>query len=259
MEEKKFELTDETREWHGHTLHRIKALKKFGNVKKGDLGGFIEKEDNLSQDGNCWIYDDAKVYDNAIVYDDAQVICGAQIYGWAHVYDNALVCGGAIIAEFAQVYGNAGIGGYAKVYGHAEIFDNAQVYENTEVYGNAQIYGNAIVYNNATVCGDVYVNDSVKVYGHAKVSDNGDLDGGLNISGDSEVRKTSDYMAFKLNLDSNEWLTWTKSNNIWQSESFYGTGDELIKRAYNDSKESGKKYEALINMVKQINDGRKEI
>lgn len=223
MEEKKFELTDETREWHGHTLHRIKALKKFGNVKKGDLGGFIEKEDNLSQDGNCWIYDDAKVYDDAEVFDDAKVF------------------------DHAEVNENA------KVYDSANIFDNAHI------CGNAQIYGNAIVYNNATVCGDVYVNDSVKVYGHAKVSDNGDLDGGLNISGDSEVRKTSDYMAFKLNLDSNEWLTWTKSNNIWQSESFYGTGDELIKRAYNDSKESGKKYEALINMVKQINDGRKEI
>ena len=199
MEEKKFELTDETREGYDCTLYRIKALKYFSDVKKGELGGFVEKEDNLSQDGNCWVYNDAKV------------------------------------------------------------FDEAKVFGNARVYGHAQIYGNAIVYNNATVCGDVYVNDSVKVYGHAKVSDNGDLDGGLNISGDSEVRKTSDYMAFKLNLDSNEWLTWTKSNNIWQSESFYGTGDELIKRAYNDSKESGKKYEALINMVKQINDGRKEI
>ena len=238
---KKYELTDETIMVNGHILHRIKALKDFADVNEGDLGGFVESEDNLSQDGNCWIYDEAKVFDNA------------------YIFGNSMVCEDAIIAEFAQVYGNAGIGGYAKVYGHAEIFDNAQVSDDAKVYGHAQIYGNAIVYNNATVCGDVYVNDSVKVYGHAKVSDNGDLDGGLNISGDSEVRKTSDYMAFKLNLDSNEWLTWTKSNNIWQSESFYGTGDELIKRAYNDSKESGKKYEALINMVKQINDGRKEI
>lgn len=43
-------------------LYRIQALKKFAIVKAGDKGGFIEKESNLSQDGNCWIYDNAKVY-----------------------------------------------------------------------------------------------------------------------------------------------------------------------------------------------------
>ena len=28
-------------------LHRIEALRDFGDVKKGDLGGWIEKEENL--------------------------------------------------------------------------------------------------------------------------------------------------------------------------------------------------------------------
>ena len=53
MEENKYELTDETFWLLTHKLHRIKALKDFGDVKKGDLGGWIEKESNLSQDGNC--------------------------------------------------------------------------------------------------------------------------------------------------------------------------------------------------------------
>ena len=47
----KYELTKESK----GNLFRIKALKDFGNVKKGDLGGFIEKTDNLSQEGNCWV------------------------------------------------------------------------------------------------------------------------------------------------------------------------------------------------------------
>ncbi|EJF84065.1 hypothetical protein MCU_00733 [Bartonella elizabethae Re6043vi] len=38
--EKKYELTDETIEVDGHTLHRIRALKDFGDLKTGDLGGF---------------------------------------------------------------------------------------------------------------------------------------------------------------------------------------------------------------------------
>ena len=53
--EKKYKLTEETINVYGITLYRIEALKDFGNVKKGDKGGFIEKEDNLSQYRNCWI------------------------------------------------------------------------------------------------------------------------------------------------------------------------------------------------------------
>ena len=44
---KKFELTSETIIFLGKTLFRIKALIDFGNVKSGDLGGFVEKEENL--------------------------------------------------------------------------------------------------------------------------------------------------------------------------------------------------------------------
>lgn len=50
--EKKYELTEDTLEIDGHILHRIKALKDFGDVKKGDLGGFVEKESNLAQEGD---------------------------------------------------------------------------------------------------------------------------------------------------------------------------------------------------------------
>ena len=87
--DKKYELTDETKEYHGNTLHRIKALRDFGYVKKDDLGGWIEKEDNLSHEGDCWIYGNARVYDYARVYGNA-IVCDN-----ARVYDNAIVCGNA--------------------------------------------------------------------------------------------------------------------------------------------------------------------
>ena len=50
--EKKYKLTDETINLCGKKLCRIKALKDFEDVKKGDKGGFIEDEHNLSHDGN---------------------------------------------------------------------------------------------------------------------------------------------------------------------------------------------------------------
>lgn len=53
MEKKKYKLTDETINLNGVTLYRIEALKDFGKIKKGDKGGFIESEKNLTHDGNA--------------------------------------------------------------------------------------------------------------------------------------------------------------------------------------------------------------
>ena len=92
---KKYELTAEFIEKWGKKLFRIKALISFGSVEAGELGGYVEKEDNLAQNGNAWVYGDAWVYDNARVYGDAEV------YGDAWVCDNARVCGNA------RVYGDA--------------------------------------------------------------------------------------------------------------------------------------------------------
>lgn len=39
MEQKKYKLTEETMCFDGVTLHRIQALKDFGSVDAGELGG----------------------------------------------------------------------------------------------------------------------------------------------------------------------------------------------------------------------------
>ena len=54
----------------GRTLYRIIARKNFitctgAKIKIGDLGGYIEKEENLSQYDNCWVCGNAKVWGNA--------------------------------------------------------------------------------------------------------------------------------------------------------------------------------------------------
>lgn len=61
----KYRLTEETIEYYGHILHRIECVTAFGRVIAGEKGGFIEKEKNLSQDGDAWVYGDAMVYGNA--------------------------------------------------------------------------------------------------------------------------------------------------------------------------------------------------
>ena len=115
--EKKYKLTDETIEVEGKALYRIEALKDFCEIKKGDKGGFIESEDNLSHEGNAWVYDDACVSDNALVTDDACVSDNAR------VYNDARVCGNS------RVYGTARVTDDACVCGNARVYDNDWVYD----------------------------------------------------------------------------------------------------------------------------------
>ena len=135
---KKYELTEETKVVELHTLHRIRAIIDFCNVKQGDLGGWIEHEDNLDHVGNAWVSGDARVS------------------------------------------------------------------------GNAWVSGNALVSGNA------------------------------------------DYIVFKNFWSSGRWFTWTRSNNMWRVGCFYGTGEELVKKAYKDSERSGREYERVVRYVDAI-------
>ena len=89
----KYELTDHTKVVNGHILHQIKALKDFSNVKKDDLGGWIESYHNLSQSGNAWVYDNAQVFDYAFVCGNASIEDHASIESDANVFSNAKVFG----------------------------------------------------------------------------------------------------------------------------------------------------------------------
>ena len=101
----KYELTSESIIVDGHTLYRIRATKNFTNVKKGNLGGFIEKVENLSQEGNCW------VYNNAMIYGDAKAFDNSKIFDNSRVFDNAWIYGDAKANGMAIIYGNSRING----------------------------------------------------------------------------------------------------------------------------------------------------
>ena len=73
----------------GAVLHRIKALVSLADVDAGDLGGWIEKEENLDSSGDAWLHGDAQVYGNARVSGDAQVYGNARVSGDAQVSGNA--------------------------------------------------------------------------------------------------------------------------------------------------------------------------
>ena len=86
---KKFELTAESKIFAGKKLFRIKALISFGNVREGELGGYVEKEENLSNDGDAWVSGNARVYGDAEVFGDARVYGDADyatVHGFGSEY-----------------------------------------------------------------------------------------------------------------------------------------------------------------------------
>ena len=170
--DKHFKLTEETKvNKAGVTLHRIVATRDSRHAKAGQLGGFIEKEENL--DSEAWVDGYAEVWGEAFVY------CFAYVGGIARVYGHARVYG------YARVYGKA------QIYGHACVGVDARVYDNANVHEKAYVGGQAEVHGQAEVEGIAAVKDEAEVTGHARVL------GWAKIGRQALVEHIGDYCVFQ--------------------------------------------------------------
>ena len=224
MKNKKYELLkDDTIKRYGVSkLYRIRALRDFGDVHKGDLGGYVETEDNLSHNGNAWIYHDAKVcgnarvYDNAKIYRNASISCNAEVYGYARVGSNV------------RVYNNA------KIYGDAWVYDDAIVSDNAKVHGNAEVHDKSIVCCDAEVCGDA------EIYSTASICET------------AYINTSDDYIIISNICPEYNILTFYKCKDGEIRVSYdYSELDEFvecIKRKYGDK--HAKKCTIAVNLVK---------
>lgn len=149
MKNTKYELTDETIRWYGRDLYRIRALRDMYNkegtlsVSKGDLGGFVQSEKNLSVSDDSWIQLNAKVYGNAVVSGSARVTDDAE------VYDNAYVTGGSSLYHNCKVSGDCTVKDtlmnmHARVHGKAEV-------TNSSLGGMIRVGDNAVIRNSKLI------------------------------------------------------------------------------------------------------------
>ena len=149
-------------------LWRIVALKDFGKdfdeVKKGSKGGIISSEDNLSQEGTCWVHEYARVSGNAQVCQEARIYGQAEVFGQARIFGEARIFGQAWVFKQARIYGKAEVCEQARIYGKAEVCGQAQIYGEARIYGQSYVYGKSQIYGNILVC------DNAQVYGKARVS-----------------------------------------------------------------------------------------
>ena len=137
-------------------------------MKVGDVGGFVESEWNLSQEGNCWIYDDAKCMDSASVCDNAKMYNRSCMCDNSRMYDNSIM------------------------FNNSVMYDYSIMYDNSEMYGNSIMFNNTRMYNNSIMC-----NNSI-MYNNSKMFDNSSLHGNAKIS-DSAILKDDDSLYGKIN------------------------------------------------------------
>lgn len=139
----KYGLTDETKKYLGHTLHRIIALVNISStIKKGDLGGFVESMDNLSKIGKCWVYDGSYVYGKARIIDDAK------IKGKSRVGGNVRISKKTVVQD--SVIGSDKVVNYVSINGRQEedfsilIYDDSVIENSKIVCKNIRISGSTI-------------------------------------------------------------------------------------------------------------------
>jgi NDP-sugar pyrophosphorylase family protein len=109
----KYELVwDDTIEFEGETLYRIRAMKNFqtaeGLVRRGDFGGWIWGEDALSQRGECWVAGEAVAAKGSTITDSAYVRDGAEIVS-STLRGDSYVFGDSRVTR-CELYGDVVVG-----------------------------------------------------------------------------------------------------------------------------------------------------
>ncbi len=298
--EKKFELVKEDSiVVEGRTLYRIRALKNVVEaddgtyaVKKGTLGGYVQKEENLSHEGNCWVFDKAKVFDDARALDDSFITDESMVFGNAVVKDKAITCNQSKVYGFAivkdssitmdrsEVYGHAVMENYSSIGDDAKLYDNAKMDDNSDLRGFAEAYdyarlrgislvdGDAKVYGHAIINGQARITDhaSVKdngivsgrsmICGHATVSKNGKVFGvgriDFNITGDNEVAVYSDP------INKNHYITASTKEDWFTGIRYSGNQKDFLNKAKKRNQEEFDKYSKITNMHLDLYDLRQK-
>lgn len=247
--EKKFELVEDdtllVHNCYGEmiNLYRIRALKdiicpiKIRNesgtlgsytVKEGELGGYVQKEENLSHEGGCWIFDKARVYDDSRIEDNASIldlvrVTNSVIGGYTKITNNSVISGSQIVGDKRIV-----------------------------ILGRSQISG-------STLRGKIYL-DSANVT-EAEVLNNLHLSGFYHVS--FNTKSNEDIATYRTTkairpmsktdqeLNRFGYVTAATKEDIWDIFPFWGTGEELIQYVEENYPSSADYYRNLVAFHKQ--------
>ncbi|WP_368543306.1 YdcK family protein [Enterobacter soli] len=202
---KKYRLGDETRLWHWQngeskctaSLRQIIATSDFSDIVSGTRGGWVEDENALSQEGDCWIYDE-----NSVVF------AGAQVRGNARLTQPCVISHRAWIGDSCWIDG-------AQISHGARISDNVTV-QRSDIRGECHIFGNARVLHQSQVIAAKGLTPDreqiLQIYGNATVSQSRVVHQ-AQIYGDALVSFA--FIEHRAEVFDNAILEGNDLNNVW--------------------------------------------
>lgn len=229
-ENKKYKFTGKTIEYKGTTLNQIVALKSFGNIEEGDIGGWIEKENNLYTHGNCW------VYPKSMVMGDARVGGDSIVKGLSVVSENALVLNESLVDDSI-------VRGVMRI-------RNAKVYA-CHLTGASCIDGECLLTRCSILSDNVHLTgnewSNVIFNGKCHYKDfNGDINFGYDERSSPAVINNSNDLVVMHNLGySNRTIYYAVSSNIVVAGCFYGKLKDFRKEVDEKYEGKGSYYPAI--------------
>lgn len=247
----KYCILEEGKKFVNNHVYPIMAMRTFLVrdhilVIMGEIGGWVEKEENLSQQDNCWIAG------NSVAMHDSKVSGDSYINGSVIVTNNAVVSGNAFIKDHCSISGNAIIDGDVTING------------NSYVTGNAKITGKARLVTGVRIFGDAILDGNIKLSGVVTITDS-KLTGDINLAGyycfnEIEINGDSEFVAYRVNVSiedtdkSHDYLLASTVKDYWSTRSFHGNSEELYEHVRKSNEENCFYFHKLIEMHKHLYD-----
>ena len=214
----KYKITDIEMSRHGHILHRIESLKDFTlingkEIHKGDLGGWVENENNLSQEGSCWIYDECMMYEDAIRSENSIGYGDSRQHGNSRQSGNSQQFGDSRQFEYSLQSENSKQYGNSLQYGNSQQFGYSHQFEYSIQYGNSQQFGYSHQYGNSQQFGYSQQFGHSRQSGNSKQFENSKADKAMHLSGNS-LFKTKDDIVILTSPTSGRQITIGSDRNI---------------------------------------------
>ena len=260
---KKYELVmDDVYYLKNTHLFRIRALRDFGDVKKGDLGGYVQSERNLSHSGDCWLYNYSKCYNNGRVTKNAKLLGRSEVKEYATATDNV------VMMDYSTAQGDAYLGGSVIMRNWAVAGENCRVTENatlaqhsvtgghTTITGKPYIGGYTYARGNIEISGEGTILGGPYIQGSVKISGSYHIFGKFTLSGQAKITKDSDLMIFRnfWSQDANgSDLVFIRPNNIYSMKGFIGSDFELINYVKENDPDNIEIFKNIIEMVAKNN------
>jgi hypothetical protein len=124
-------LRNDTIQVDGRTLYRIRAIVDLPYAKKGEIGGYIEKESNLSHQGGSWLIDNAMVFGNAKIWEEAAAAQNVMVFGNASLHGDVNIFGNVVIQDNVEIYGKG-----VFVHGHLWLCGDIKLSKRGNYYGD---------------------------------------------------------------------------------------------------------------------------